>query len=206
MSCLWVKLPSWQCHLIVAMSLSPLPLSYLVMIIITFLLLPCPLSVSRLTRLKKVPMMHGATTSTVSSATTPITNVPFAESAASNQVCPLILASPLTLAVGPQTLVHREQAFLNSLWSKEKSSVMSLNIIICSSTQDSSFLQKYLCFKVLPGFHTFLFLLPCVLSTRPWHSHTNMSLGVSLQETFLEIALGEWCSCALGNTLKPWWT
>uniref|UniRef100_A0A8B9H1N6 Muscleblind-like splicing regulator 3 n=1 Tax=Astyanax mexicanus TaxID=7994 RepID=A0A8B9H1N6_ASTMX len=32
-----------------------------------------------------VPMMHGATTSTVSSATTPVTNVPFAESAASNQ-------------------------------------------------------------------------------------------------------------------------
>ncbi|XP_012696280.1 muscleblind-like protein 3 isoform X4 [Clupea harengus] len=35
-----------------------------------------------------VPMMHGATTSTVSSATTPITNVPFAESAASNQTPP----------------------------------------------------------------------------------------------------------------------
>uniref|UniRef100_A0A4W5QYD4 Muscleblind-like splicing regulator 3 n=1 Tax=Hucho hucho TaxID=62062 RepID=A0A4W5QYD4_9TELE len=34
-----------------------------------------------------VPMMHGATTSTVSSASTPVTNVPFAESAASNQVC-----------------------------------------------------------------------------------------------------------------------
>uniref|UniRef100_A0A8C1JZ88 Muscleblind-like splicing regulator 3 n=1 Tax=Cyprinus carpio TaxID=7962 RepID=A0A8C1JZ88_CYPCA len=32
-----------------------------------------------------VPMMHGATTSTVSSATTPVTNVPFAESATSNQ-------------------------------------------------------------------------------------------------------------------------
>ncbi|XP_062332749.1 muscleblind-like protein 3 isoform X5 [Osmerus eperlanus] len=32
-----------------------------------------------------VPMMHGATTSTVSSASTPVTNVPFAESAASNQ-------------------------------------------------------------------------------------------------------------------------
>uniref|UniRef100_A0A8C1TTL2 Muscleblind-like splicing regulator 3 n=2 Tax=Cyprinus carpio TaxID=7962 RepID=A0A8C1TTL2_CYPCA len=40
-----------------------------------------------------VPMMHGATTSTVSSATTPVTNVPFAESATSNQVCPFILAS-----------------------------------------------------------------------------------------------------------------
>ena len=39
----------------------------------------------------KVPMMHGATTSTVSSASTPVTNVPFAESAASNQVCPFIL-------------------------------------------------------------------------------------------------------------------
>ncbi|XP_060783812.1 muscleblind-like protein 3 isoform X7 [Neoarius graeffei] len=35
-----------------------------------------------------VPMMHGATTSTVSSATTPVTNVPFAESAASNQTPP----------------------------------------------------------------------------------------------------------------------
>ncbi|XP_048087979.1 muscleblind-like protein 3 isoform X8 [Alosa alosa] len=35
-----------------------------------------------------VPMMHGASTSTVSSATTPITNVPFAESAASNQTPP----------------------------------------------------------------------------------------------------------------------
>uniref|UniRef100_A0A8C7D2D6 Muscleblind-like splicing regulator 3 n=1 Tax=Oncorhynchus kisutch TaxID=8019 RepID=A0A8C7D2D6_ONCKI len=34
-----------------------------------------------------VPMMHGATTSTVSSASTPVTNVPFAESASSNQVC-----------------------------------------------------------------------------------------------------------------------
>ncbi|XP_022615966.1 muscleblind-like protein 3 isoform X2 [Seriola lalandi dorsalis] len=33
-----------------------------------------------------VPMMHGATTSTVSSASTPVTNVPFAESAASNQI------------------------------------------------------------------------------------------------------------------------
>ncbi|XP_062249725.1 muscleblind-like protein 3 isoform X5 [Platichthys flesus] len=32
-----------------------------------------------------VPMMHGATTSNVSSASTPVTNVPFAESAASNQ-------------------------------------------------------------------------------------------------------------------------
>lgn len=38
----------------------------------------------------KVPMMHGATTSTVSSASTPVTNVPFAESAASNQVCSFI--------------------------------------------------------------------------------------------------------------------
>lgn len=37
----------------------------------------------------KVPMMHGAT-STVSSASTPVTNVPFAESAASNQVCSFI--------------------------------------------------------------------------------------------------------------------
>uniref|UniRef100_A0A672GG21 Muscleblind-like protein 3 n=1 Tax=Salarias fasciatus TaxID=181472 RepID=A0A672GG21_SALFA len=36
------------------------------------------------------PMMHGATTSTVSSASTPVTNVPFAESAASNQVCSFI--------------------------------------------------------------------------------------------------------------------
>ncbi|XP_016306428.1 muscleblind-like protein 3 isoform X2 [Sinocyclocheilus anshuiensis] len=35
-----------------------------------------------------VPMMHGATTSTVSSATTPVTNVPFAESANSNQTPP----------------------------------------------------------------------------------------------------------------------
>ncbi|XP_016366723.1 muscleblind-like protein 3 isoform X13 [Sinocyclocheilus rhinocerous] len=35
-----------------------------------------------------VPMMHGATTSTVSSATTPVTNVPFAESATSNQTPP----------------------------------------------------------------------------------------------------------------------
>uniref|UniRef100_UPI003AAA6185 muscleblind-like protein 3 n=1 Tax=Centroberyx gerrardi TaxID=166262 RepID=UPI003AAA6185 len=42
-----------------------------------------------------VPMMHGATTSTVSSASTPVTNVPFAESAASNQVCPFILGSLL---------------------------------------------------------------------------------------------------------------
>ncbi|KAM4621730.1 muscleblind-like protein 3 isoform 1-T1 [Polymixia lowei] len=32
-----------------------------------------------------VPMMHGAATTTVSSASTPVTNVPFAESAASNQ-------------------------------------------------------------------------------------------------------------------------
>uniref|UniRef100_A0A665XER8 Muscleblind-like protein 3 n=1 Tax=Echeneis naucrates TaxID=173247 RepID=A0A665XER8_ECHNA len=37
-----------------------------------------------------VPMMHGATTSTVSSASTPVTNVPFAESATSNQVCSFI--------------------------------------------------------------------------------------------------------------------
>uniref|UniRef100_A0AAQ5YRQ6 C3H1-type domain-containing protein n=1 Tax=Amphiprion ocellaris TaxID=80972 RepID=A0AAQ5YRQ6_AMPOC len=37
-----------------------------------------------------LPMMHGATTSTVSSASTPVTNVPFAESAASNQVCSFI--------------------------------------------------------------------------------------------------------------------
>uniref|UniRef100_A0AAR2LZ76 C3H1-type domain-containing protein n=1 Tax=Pygocentrus nattereri TaxID=42514 RepID=A0AAR2LZ76_PYGNA len=55
-----------------------------------------------------VPMMHGATTSTVSSATTPVTNVPFAESAASNQVCPFILASSLfscrAPSSGPQTL------------------------------------------------------------------------------------------------------
>ncbi|KAM9470524.1 muscleblind-like protein 3 isoform 4-T5 [Clarias gariepinus] len=53
-----------------------------------------------------VPMMHGATTSTVSSATTPVTNVPFAESAASNQVCPFILASSLfscmASSTGPQ--------------------------------------------------------------------------------------------------------
>uniref|UniRef100_A0A8C2XKD2 Muscleblind-like splicing regulator 3 n=1 Tax=Cyclopterus lumpus TaxID=8103 RepID=A0A8C2XKD2_CYCLU len=34
------------------------------------------------------PMMHGATTSTVSSASTQVTNVPFAESAASNQTPP----------------------------------------------------------------------------------------------------------------------
>uniref|UniRef100_H3DHD2 Muscleblind-like splicing regulator 3 n=1 Tax=Tetraodon nigroviridis TaxID=99883 RepID=H3DHD2_TETNG len=34
-----------------------------------------------------VPMMHGATTSTVSSASTSVTNVPFAESATSDQVC-----------------------------------------------------------------------------------------------------------------------
>lgn len=64
--------------------------------------------VSCLTRLKKVPMMHGATTSTVSSATTPVTNVPFAESAASNQVCPFILASSIfscwAFSSGPQTL------------------------------------------------------------------------------------------------------
>uniref|UniRef100_A0A672GHJ8 Muscleblind-like protein 3 n=1 Tax=Salarias fasciatus TaxID=181472 RepID=A0A672GHJ8_SALFA len=38
----------------------------------------------------RFPMMHGATTSTVSSASTPVTNVPFAESAASNQVCSFI--------------------------------------------------------------------------------------------------------------------
>ncbi|XP_047190527.1 muscleblind-like protein 3 isoform X3 [Scophthalmus maximus] len=35
-----------------------------------------------------VAMMHGATTSSVSSASTPVTNVPFAESAASNQQSP----------------------------------------------------------------------------------------------------------------------
>ncbi|XP_037636521.1 muscleblind-like protein 3 isoform X2 [Sebastes umbrosus] len=35
-----------------------------------------------------LPMMHGAATSTVSSASTPVTNVPFAESAASNQTPP----------------------------------------------------------------------------------------------------------------------
>ncbi|MBN3297497.1 MBN2A protein, partial [Amia calva] len=35
-----------------------------------------------------VPMMHGATPSTVTSATTPVTSVPFADSAATNQVCP----------------------------------------------------------------------------------------------------------------------
>ncbi|XP_076877353.1 muscleblind-like protein 3 isoform X2 [Brachyhypopomus gauderio] len=35
-----------------------------------------------------VPMMHGATTSTVSSATTPVTNVPFADSASTNQTPP----------------------------------------------------------------------------------------------------------------------
>lgn len=47
---------------------------------------PRPLSFVWNARIK-VPMMHGATTSTVSSASTPVTNVPFAESAASNQVC-----------------------------------------------------------------------------------------------------------------------
>lgn len=50
---------------------------------------PRPLSFVWLARIK-VPMMHGATTSTVSSASTPVTNVPFAESAASNQVCSFI--------------------------------------------------------------------------------------------------------------------
>ncbi|XP_076877359.1 muscleblind-like protein 3 isoform X8 [Brachyhypopomus gauderio] len=38
--------------------------------------------------LPTVPMMHGATTSTVSSATTPVTNVPFADSASTNQTPP----------------------------------------------------------------------------------------------------------------------
>lgn len=91
------------------MTVPPLPLAYNVMVLITFLLpSTSPLSlVSCLTRLKKVPMMHGATTSTVSSATTPVTNVPFAESAASNQVCPFILASSLfsctASSTGPQT-------------------------------------------------------------------------------------------------------
>ncbi|MBN3322995.1 MBNL3 protein, partial [Atractosteus spatula] len=37
-----------------------------------------------------VPMMHGATPSTVTSATTPVTSVPFADTAAANQVCPFI--------------------------------------------------------------------------------------------------------------------
>ncbi|XP_018598774.1 muscleblind-like protein 3 isoform X5 [Scleropages formosus] len=40
-----------------------------------------------------VAMMHGATPSTVSSATTPVTNVPFADTPASNQVCPFIWLS-----------------------------------------------------------------------------------------------------------------
>ncbi|KAL4648281.1 muscleblind-like protein 3 isoform X1 [Arapaima gigas] len=39
-----------------------------------------------------VPMMHGAAPSTVSSATTPVTNVPFADAPTSNQVWPLHLA------------------------------------------------------------------------------------------------------------------
>lgn len=46
--------------------------------------------------------MHGATTSTVSSASTPVTNVPFAESAASNQVCSfssLVLAQEVLFIV-----------------------------------------------------------------------------------------------------------
>lgn len=50
---------------------------------------PRPLSFVLLAWIK-VPMMHGATTSTVSSASTTVTNVPFAESAATNQVCSLI--------------------------------------------------------------------------------------------------------------------
>uniref|UniRef100_A0A8C9RMM7 Muscleblind like splicing regulator 3 n=1 Tax=Scleropages formosus TaxID=113540 RepID=A0A8C9RMM7_SCLFO len=40
-----------------------------------------------------IAMMHGATPSTVSSATTPVTNVPFADTPASNQVCPFIWLS-----------------------------------------------------------------------------------------------------------------
>lgn len=41
---------------------------------------------------RKVPMMHGATPTTVSAATTPATSVPFAATATANQVCPLLMA------------------------------------------------------------------------------------------------------------------
>lgn len=97
--CSRVKTSSLQYIKNVVAMTQPIPLAYYVMVLITFLLPSTPSLVSCLTRLKKVPMMHGATTSTVSSATTPVTNVPFAESATSNQVCPFILAFPFFTAV-----------------------------------------------------------------------------------------------------------
>ena len=87
---------SWQYHLICAMTFKP---THFAMVTISFLSPPSlpppprphprPLSFVWLAWIK-VPMMHGATTSTVSSASTPVTNVPFAESATSNQVCSFI--------------------------------------------------------------------------------------------------------------------
>lgn len=197
MSCLWVKLPSWQCRWIVAMSLSP---SASVIFGHDDHNIPPPLSplpVSRLTRLKKVPMMHGASTSTVSSTTTPITNVPFAESAASNQVCPLILASPLILAVGPQTWVHRERTLLNWLWCQEfQCCILKHNHLFTSS---ASF---FTCVCVLNycQVSTLLFLLPLLLNLQdlstaaqifPWELDSH------------ESRLGEWCNFALENSQSP---
>uniref|UniRef100_A0A8C7TQC9 Muscleblind-like splicing regulator 3 n=1 Tax=Oncorhynchus mykiss TaxID=8022 RepID=A0A8C7TQC9_ONCMY len=64
-----------------------------------------------------VPMMHGATTSTVSSASTPVTNVPFAESASSNQVCPFILGSLFGFYLyGVRSLAIKTPIFYNLIY------------------------------------------------------------------------------------------
>uniref|UniRef100_A0A8C7CTM0 Muscleblind-like splicing regulator 3 n=1 Tax=Oncorhynchus kisutch TaxID=8019 RepID=A0A8C7CTM0_ONCKI len=64
-----------------------------------------------------VPMMHGATTSTVSSASTPVTNVPFAESASSNQVCPFILGSLFGFYLyGVRSLAIKTQIFYHLIY------------------------------------------------------------------------------------------
>lgn len=84
---------SWQYHWTCAMTFDPTHFAMVTISFLSPLLLPAHILVLCLSSDSpwiKVPMMHGATTSTVSSASTPVTNVPFAESAASNQVCSFI--------------------------------------------------------------------------------------------------------------------
>lgn len=84
---------------------------------------PRPLSVVWLAWIK-VPMMHGATTSTVSSASTPVTNVPFAESAASNQVCCFFQLYSVLTAFSVCVLVY--------LFSSSERNILVVSHVLCS--------------------------------------------------------------------------
>ena len=131
---------SWQYHLTCAITFDP---THFAMVTISFLsppslppsLLPYlppsrphprPLSFVWLAWIK-VPMMHGATTtSNVSSASTPVTNVPFAESAASNQVCSFTSVLSSFSSAGSESLYVRLQKLLrveshtfHLLWANE---------------------------------------------------------------------------------------